>query len=90
MGKRRKQREKPKDSRARSKSRRRPEIGLFPREKALLTSPEVAAALKITTRTLTNWSRGPRPRLPSVKIGKSRRWVVADVLRLIEDFKIAA
>jgi len=80
MGKKRKQRVSLDDS----------EIGLFPREKALLTSRETAAALKITTRTLTNWSRGPRPRLPSVKIGKSRRWVVADVLRLIEDFKIAA
>jgi len=80
MGKGRKQREK----------RTSPEIGLFPAEQALLNARETAAVLKITRRTLTNWSRGPRPRLPSVKIGKSRRWVVADLLRLIKEFKITA
>jgi DNA-binding transcriptional regulator YiaG len=80
MRKQRKQREKPND----------PDIGHFPREKALLTPRQTAGVLNITTRTLTNWSRGPRPLLESVKLGKARRYVQADVERLIEKFKIAA
>ncbi len=63
-------------------------IGPFPPEKELLTAPQTARVLKITTRGLSNWTRGKRPKLPSVKIGKSRRYIVADVLRLIEQFRV--
>jgi hypothetical protein len=64
------------------------DIGDFPREKSLLTPKQTAGALKITTRGLSNWARGKNPRLPSVKIGKSRRFIVGDVLALIEKFRI--
>jgi len=70
-----------------------PRIGSLPADRALLTPKEVSRALKVSPRTLSYWTvprRGRRPVLPSVKIGKLRRYVVADVLRLIEEFKVAA
>jgi hypothetical protein len=66
------------------------EFGLFPPDQALLTAQQACAVLKISRRTLLNWSSGRRPRLASVKFGYARRWVVADVLKMIESFKIAA
>ena len=66
------------------------DLGPFPPDQALLTATQTCNALKISRRTLWSWSTGPRPILPPVKIGGLPKWVVADVLRLIEERKIAA
>jgi hypothetical protein len=65
-----------------------PGIGLLPTDRALLTSRETADALKISARTLSYWTAGRRPRLSYVKLGKTKRFVVADVLRFIEEHKV--
>jgi hypothetical protein len=65
------------------------DLGALPLERALLTPPHTAAALKISRRTLLYWTQGRRPKIPFVKLGKSKRFVVADVLRFIEERKIS-
>lgn len=62
----------------------------FPANAVLLTPSETAAALNVCLRTLNYWTSGRRPRLPYVKLGKSKRFVAADVQRFIEEHKIAA
>jgi predicted DNA-binding transcriptional regulator AlpA len=66
------------------------DLGPFPPDQALLTATQTCNALKVSRRTLWSWSTGPRPILPPVKIGGLPKWVVADVLRVIEERKIAA
>jgi len=66
------------------------DLGPFPPDQALLTAAQTCNALKISRRTLWSWSTGRRPILPPVKIGGLPKWVVADVLRLIEERKMAA
>jgi hypothetical protein len=66
------------------------DLGPFPPDRALLTATQTCNALKVSRRTLWSWSTGPRPILPPVKIGGLPKWVVADVLRVIEERKIAA
>ena len=61
------------------------DLGALPLECALLTSRQTAAALKISRRTLLYWTQGRRPKIPFVKLGTSKRFVVADVLRVIEE-----
>jgi hypothetical protein len=65
------------------------DLGALPLERALLTPRQTAAALKISRRTLLYWTGGHRPKIPFVKLGKSKRFVVADVLRMIEERKIS-
>jgi len=66
-------------------------IGPFLKEKTLLlTARQTCRILGICQRTLYYWSSGPSPRLPSVRIAHSRRWVLGDVKRLIDNGKIAA
>lgn len=67
------------------------QIGGYPLDRVLINSRELAAALRITKRTLTYWTakrRGKRPRLSYVKIGKTKRFVVADVLRFLDGLKV--
>jgi Helix-turn-helix domain len=67
------------------------DLGALPLERALLTPRQTAAALKVSRRTLLYWTeqRGRRgPKIPFMKLGKSKRFVVADVLRMIEERKI--
>jgi len=73
------------------------EIGAFPLERALLTPRQTAAALKISRRTLLYWtptgnpkngSRRRGPKIPFVMLGGRKRFVVADVLRFLEERKI--
>jgi hypothetical protein len=66
------------------------DLGLFPADRALLNARQACAVLKISRRTLINWSAGRRPRLRSIKLGYARRWQVRDLLEMIEKFKIAA
>jgi helix-turn-helix protein len=61
------------------------DLGALPLERALLTSRQTAAALKISRRTLLYWTQKRQPKIPFVKLGKSKRFVVADVLRVIEE-----
>lgn len=63
-------------------------LGLFPPEQALLTALQTAKALKVSARTLAYWTARCPPLLNTVKIGKVRRYVVADVLRFIEEHKV--
>ena len=63
-------------------------IGPLPVDRALLTSRETAHILKISPRTLAYWTAGRRPRLCYVKLGKAKRFVIADVLRFIEEHKV--
>jgi hypothetical protein len=68
------------------------DLGALPLERALLTPRQTAAALKISRRTLLYWTDKKRkrgPKIPFVMLGKSKRFVVADVLRLIEERKAA-
>lgn len=68
-------------------------INAFPPDQTLLTSREVAAALKVSTRALSYWTasgHGRGPRLSFVKIGKAKRFIVRDVVRFIEAQKIRA
>ena len=68
------------------------DLGALPFERALLTPRQTAAALKISRRTLLYWTKKDRrrgPKIPFVMLGKSKRFVVADVLRLIEERKIS-
>jgi excisionase family DNA binding protein len=52
----------------------------------LIREPEVARLLAVTPRTVENLrARGD---LPSVKIGRSRRYVLADVMALIERSRV--
>jgi hypothetical protein len=60
----------------------------MPADRTLLTSHETAKVLKISPRTLSYWTAGGRPRLGYVKLGKAKRFVVADVLRFIEERRI--
>lgn len=64
------------------------DLGALPLERALLTPRQTAAALKISRRTLLYWTqkRGRSgPKIPFVKLGKAKRFVVADVLRIIQE-----
>jgi hypothetical protein len=68
------------------------DLGALPLERALLTPRQTAAALKISRRTLLYWTDKRRrrgPKIPFVKLGKSKRFVVADLLRVIEERRIA-
>jgi hypothetical protein len=56
---------------------------------SLLTPDQTAKALKISPRTLAYWTAGRRPRLPYIKIGKSKRFIAGDVIRFIEGHRIA-
>ena len=70
---------------------RRPDIGDFPPERALLTPKQVCAALQISPRTLLHWKKNRSrrtPRIAFVKLGRATRYVVADVLRIIEEGKV--
>lgn len=71
------------------------DLGALPLERALLTPRQTAAALKISRRTLLYWtgkskkgSRRRRPKIPFVMLGGRKRFVVADVLRFLEERKI--
>jgi hypothetical protein len=66
------------------------QLGHFPPHQALLTPRQTANALKVSERTLRYWTSTRPPRLSFVKIGKTRRYVLGDVLAAIENFKIAA
>ena len=56
----------------------------FPADRTLLTPRETAIALKVSERSLAYWTKGRKPKLPFVKLDKAKRFVVADVLRFIE------
>ena len=75
---------------AKQQQRDTSDLGPYPPDQALLTATQTCNALKISRRTLWSWSTGARPILPQVKIGGLPKWVVADVLRVIEERKIAA
>ena len=62
----------------------------MPVDRALLTSRETAEALKVSARTLAYWTTGRKPRLNFVKLGKAKRFVVADVLQFIEEHTVRA
>ena len=71
------------------------DLGALPLERALLTPRQTAAALKISRRTLLYWTGKPKqgsrrrgPKIPFVMLGGRKRFVVADVLRFIEERKI--
>ena len=73
------------------------DLGALPLERALLTPRQTAAALKISRRTLLYWTpmgspkKGRRrrgPKIPFVMLGGRKRFVVADVLRFLEERKI--
>lgn len=69
------------------------DIGPLPLERTLLTPRHVCAALRICPRTLANWTatrRGRRPRLSFVKVGKTKRFVAADVVQFVEQLKVRA
>jgi hypothetical protein len=71
-------------------ARRASLTGALPASQNLVTSKEVAAALKVSQRTLSYWTdakAGRRPRLAFVKLGRAKRFVVADILRFIEEQK---
>ena len=61
-----------------------------PKQSALLTPREAANWLRVSARTLLYWTAPGRkkPRLSSVKLGKAKRFVVADILRFIEAQKV--
>ena len=70
------------------------DLGALPLERALLTPRQTAAALKISRRTLLYWTGKPKkgsrrrgPKIPFVMLGR-KRFVVADVLRFMEERKI--
>ena len=66
-----------------------PEISgetLVPPHQQLLTVAQTCRALRICRRTLHKWTEEDRI-LPSVKIGHAKRYVLADVLALIEQFR---
>jgi predicted DNA-binding transcriptional regulator AlpA len=65
-------------------------FGLFPPEETLLTARQTCKVLSVSRRTLYYWSAGQRPMLSSVRIGRSRRWVLADIQKLIAAGKIGA
>ncbi|SRR6266446_1619870 len=67
------------------------ELGGFPLDRVLLNSIQVATALGIKKRALAYWtvtSRGKRPRLSFVKLGKAKRFVCSDVLQFIDRLKV--
>ena len=71
------------------------DLGALPLEQALLTPSQTAAALNISRRTLIYWTGKPKkgsrrrgPKIPFVTLGGRKRFVVADVLRFIEERKI--
>jgi hypothetical protein len=67
------------------------DLGALPLERALLTPRQTAAALKVSRRTLLYWTKKGRrrgPKIPFVMLGKSKRFVVADVLAVIEERRI--
>jgi excisionase family DNA binding protein len=39
-------------------------------EPSFLTLVEAALLLRVSARTLETWSRGPNPRIPSVRLGR--------------------
>lgn len=48
----------------------------------LVTAPEMAEALRCSSRTLTNWElQGRIP--PSIRIGRHRLWKRSDLVRLL-------
>jgi hypothetical protein len=66
-----------------------PEISgetLVPPHQQLLTVAQTCRALRICRRTLHKWTEEDRILL-SVKIGHAKRYVLSDVLALIEQFK---
>jgi len=58
----------------------------LPPHQQLLTVAQTCRALRICRRTLHKWTEEDRI-LSSVKIGHAKRYVLADVLALIEEFK---
>jgi hypothetical protein len=62
----------------------------LPQNCVLLTSNETANILKVSRRTLDYWTAGKRPRLSYVKLGKAKRFIEADIARLIETHKVKA
>ena len=61
-----------------------------PPDRVLITPRETAKALKISARTLAYWTAGPSPKIPFVKLGKVKRFVVRDVLRAIDKRRTSA
>ena len=59
---------------------------VFPECEQLLTVAQTCRAFQICRRTLHKWSDEDRI-LPSVKIGHAKRYRLADVLSLIEQFR---
>jgi Helix-turn-helix domain len=62
----------------------------LPAERALLTSRETGRFLNVSQRTLYYLTSGRKPKLAFVKLGKSKRFVVADVLEFIEKRRVRA
>jgi hypothetical protein len=64
----------------------------IPEDRRLVTTKEAAIALRVSLRTLAYWTKPQpgkrRPRLSYVKLGKAKRFVVADILRFIDERKI--
>ncbi len=51
----------------------------------LLTIEETAELLRLSPRTVAAWSRGPRPRIPAVRLGDRVLFNVADLERWVQE-----
>jgi hypothetical protein len=52
----------------------------------LLTQTELAAALRVSVRTVREWSTGRKSKLPVVRIGRTCRYHLPTVLKAGVDF----
>ena len=53
----------------------------------LLTQTEIAAELRVTTRTIREWSRGRKPKIPVVRVGRTVRYHLPSVLAVGANLK---
>ena len=54
----------------------------------LITKRETAAWLRVCPRTIDYWTAGPTPRLPYVKFGNKKCFILGDIRRFIDQHKI--
>lgn len=57
----------------------------------LMTLAEAAQFLRLNPRTLENWSRGPRPRVPVIRLGEMGRKILfnrSDLERWLQEHTI--